>query len=122
MAEISWAENCFFSPRYSTSIMGLPPWSMTLKGHDLMSLVTVSSSNRRPINRLGKSAHCLPDSLRGRLDVLDIEDGVLRVHSSLVLGRLTDQALLARERDEGGGGEGTLLVGDYTVIVRRWSS
>jgi hypothetical protein len=32
--------------------MGLPPWSMTLKGHDLMSLVTVSSSNRRPIKRL----------------------------------------------------------------------
>lgn len=44
--------------------------------------------------------------------VLDIEDGVGRVHGGLVLGRLTDQALLLREGHEGGGGEATLLVGD----------
>ena len=43
---------------------------------------------------------------------LDIEDGVLRVHGSLVLGGLTDEALLAGERDERGGSEATLLVGD----------
>jgi hypothetical protein len=102
--------------------MGLPFWSTTLKGHDWMSLRTISSSNRRPINRLRivstwgsktASRHCG--------DVLDIEDGVLRVHSSLVLGRLTNQTLLARERDEGGGGEATLLVGNYTGTVRRRS-
>jgi hypothetical protein len=57
MAEISWGENFLRSPRYSTSTRGLPPWSTTLNGHDLMSFVTVSSSNRRPIRRLGKSAH-----------------------------------------------------------------
>lgn len=60
-------------------------------------------------------------SSQGVPDVLDIEDGVLWVHSSLVLGRLTDQTLLAREGDEGGGGEGTLLVGNYTIAVRRRS-
>jgi hypothetical protein len=40
--------------------MGLPPWSVTLNGHDLISLVTVSSSNRRPIKRLEMSALLLP--------------------------------------------------------------
>ena len=45
---------------------------------------------------------------------LDVEDGVLRVHSSLVLGCLTDETLLACERDERGSGEATLLVGNYT--------
>jgi len=43
---------------------------------------------------------------------LDVEDGVGRVHGSLVLGRLTDQALLAGEGDERRGGKVTLLVGD----------
>ena len=43
---------------------------------------------------------------------LDVEDGVLRVHSSLVLGGLTDETLLAGERDERGSGEATLLVGN----------
>jgi hypothetical protein len=55
---------------------------------------------------------------QGQRNVLDIEDSVLRVHSSLVLGRLTDQTLLARERDKGGGGKATLLVGDCTRCVR----
>lgn len=36
--------------------MGLPPWSTTLNGHDGISFLTVSSSNRRPINRLQMSA------------------------------------------------------------------
>jgi len=44
--------------------------------------------------------------------LLDIEDGVLRVHGSLVLGGLTNQTLLIVEGDEGGSGEATLLVGD----------
>jgi hypothetical protein len=39
--------------------MGLPPWSMTLKGHDWTSFLTVSSSNRRPIRRLRQSACCV---------------------------------------------------------------
>lgn len=48
---------------------------------------------------------------------LDIEDGVAGVHGSLVLGGLTDETLLVREAHEGGGGEGTLLVGDNLDIV-----
>jgi hypothetical protein len=47
---------------------------------------------------------------------LDIEDSVLRVHGSLVLGGLTDETLLAGERDERGGSEATLLVGNYRQI------
>ena len=52
---------------------------------------------------------------------LNIEDGVLGVHSCLVLGCLTDETLLAGERDEGGSGEATLLVGNYNIIIRRKS-
>lgn len=53
---------------------------------------------------------------------LDIEDGVDGVHSSLVLGSLTDQTLLVGEGDERRGGERTLLVGndlDIGTLVRR---
>lgn len=46
--------------------------------------------------------------------ILDIEDGVLGVHGSLVLGGLTDKTLLVGERDEGRGGEASLLVGNCT--------
>jgi hypothetical protein len=42
---------------------------------------------------------------------LDVEDGVPRVHSGLVLGGLTDQTLLVGER-EGGGSVATLIVGN----------
>lgn len=45
-------------------------------------------------------------------DILDIEDGVLGVHGSLVLGGLTDKTLLVGERDEGRGGEASLLIGN----------
>jgi hypothetical protein len=45
-------------------------------------------------------------------DILDIKDGVLGVHGSLVLGCLTDKTLLVGERDEGRGGEASLLVGN----------
>lgn len=48
-------------------------------------------------------------------DILDIEDGVLGVHGSLVLGGLTDKTLLVGERDEGRGGEASLLVGNCKV-------
>jgi hypothetical protein len=54
-------------------------------------------------------------------DSLDIEDGVLWVHGSLVLGRLTNQTLLAGEGDERGSGEATLLVGNCRRLVRRRS-
>jgi hypothetical protein len=47
---------------------------------------------------------------------LDIEDSVLRVHGSLVLGRLADETLLTGERDERGSGEATLLVGNCRHI------
>lgn len=54
MAEISWAENLWLPPRYSTSILGVPSSSTTLKGHDSMSFLTVGSSKRRPMRRLGR--------------------------------------------------------------------
>jgi hypothetical protein len=43
---------------------------------------------------------------------LDIEDGVGRVHSSLVLGGITDQTLLVGEGNERGSGVRTLVVGN----------
>lgn len=43
---------------------------------------------------------------------LDVEDSVLWVHGSLVLGCLTNKTLLRGERDERGGGVRTLLVGN----------
>jgi len=60
MEEISWGEKILSSPRYSTSTIGLPSWSMTLNGHDSISFLTVGSSNLRPINRLALvvSNHC----------------------------------------------------------------
>jgi hypothetical protein len=113
IAEISWGEKVFSSPRYSTETLGLPLSSTTLKGQDSMSFLTVGSSNLRPIRRLGRlsevvhvCAFCFPNSL-------DIEDGVDGVHGSLVLGGLTDQTLLSGEGDERRGGEGTLVVGDW---------
>lgn len=48
---------------------------------------------------------------------LGIEDGVDGVHGSIVLGGLTNETLLVREGNEGGGGEGTLLVGNDLDIV-----
>lgn len=52
MEEISWGENVFVSPRYSTWTIGFPPWSITLNGHVSISFLTVASSYRRPIKRL----------------------------------------------------------------------
>lgn len=52
MEEISWGEKTLVSLRYSTWTTGLPPWSMTLKGQDSTSFLTMGSSKRRPIRRL----------------------------------------------------------------------
>lgn len=43
---------------------------------------------------------------------LGVEDGVGGVHGRDVLGRVTDEPLLLGERDIGGGGSVTLVVGD----------
>lgn len=52
------------------------------------------------------------------LDSLGIEDGVARVHGSVVLGSLTNQTLLIGEGNERRGGEGTLLVGnDFDIAT-----
>lgn len=112
MEEISCGEKVLVSPRYSTSTKGLPPWSTTLKGQDSMSFLTTGSSNLRPIRRLeGPLGHPTHDTGNPTsFNLLDIEDSVLRVHSSLVLGGLTDQTLLVGERDERRGGVATLLV------------
>jgi hypothetical protein len=45
-------------------------------------------------------------------ETLSIEDGVLGVHSSLVLGSITNKALVVREGNIRGGGTVTLLVGN----------
>jgi hypothetical protein len=112
MEEISWGEKVLVSFRYWTWTMGEPPWSTILKGQDSISFLTVGSSKRRPMRRLlcgqYRSTH-----LEAALDSLDIEDGVLGVHGSLVLRSLTDETFLIVERDERWGGEATLLVGDY---------
>jgi hypothetical protein len=104
MDEISWGEKILFSPRYSTSTIGLPSWSMTLKGHDSISFLTVGSSKRRPINRLQPRISLqFPEAERKwRTDkhLLDVEDGISWVHGSLVLCRFTDQTLLVGETDE----------------------
>jgi hypothetical protein len=88
-----------------------------------MSFVTVSSSNRRPIRRLERSA-LDSHTTSTQKDSLDVEDGVLGVHGSLVLGRLADETLLAGERDERGSGEATLLVGNcrHTLLDGRLRS
>uniref|UniRef100_A0A0E0FVL7 Uncharacterized protein n=1 Tax=Oryza nivara TaxID=4536 RepID=A0A0E0FVL7_ORYNI len=56
MEEISSAENCFSSPLYCTTIIGLSPGpGMTLNGHSFMSLCTDGSENRLPISRLASA-------------------------------------------------------------------
>ena len=62
------------------------------------------------------SAHCPHPTLVSQSHSLDIEDGVLWVHSSLVLGGLTDETLLGGEGDERWGGEASLLVGDCEAL------
>lgn len=49
--------------------------------------------------------------------LLDIKDGVLRVHRSLVLRGLTNQALLVGKGDKRGGSVATLLVGNLKKLV-----
>lgn len=54
-----------------------------------------------------------PSGVFGKAEViLDIENGVSWVHSSLVLCRLTNQTFLVGEGNEGWCGEATLLVGN----------
>lgn len=75
----------------------------------------MGSSKRRPIKRLSfhqvstKRTYQLASVAR---DSLDVEDGVLRVHGSLVLGGLTDQTLLVGEGNERGSSIATLVVGN----------
>uniref|UniRef100_A0A0A9E4N8 Uncharacterized protein n=1 Tax=Arundo donax TaxID=35708 RepID=A0A0A9E4N8_ARUDO len=52
MEDISSAANCFSSPLYWTTIIGLSPGpATTLNGHSFMSLCTDGSENLLPINR-----------------------------------------------------------------------
>lgn len=53
---------------------------------------------------------------------LDIEDGVLWVHGSLVLRGLSDETLLGGEGDERRGGEASLLVGAVLRLSEKMSS
>jgi len=86
---------------------------MTLNGQLSQSFLTVGSSNRRPINRLQpRISSQILNAEQIHKDLLDIEDGVSWVHGSLVLRRLTDQALLVGE-----GHETRLSVGGELAIT-----
>jgi hypothetical protein len=86
-----------------------------------MSLVTLGSSNLRPINRLHGAVSTdrkvwmptgqwrNPDGFGG---VLGVEDGISGVESGLVLCGITDQALLLGEGNERRSNTVTLLVGN----------
>ena len=52
-------------------------------------------------------------------ETLGIEDGVMRVHRDLVLGRAADKTFGVREGDIGRGGSDTLIVRDNldTVVL-----
>ena len=75
----------------------------------LDGLVLESATDQSPKKisiRTSRLISCMMSSL-------DIKDGVFWVHSSLVLGRLADETLLACEGHKRGCGKATLLVGDY---------
>lgn len=83
----------------------------------------MGSLKGRPIRRLSQNKLAAwscekkrNPGARGQ-NVLDIENGVSRVHSSLVLGSLTNQALLLVEGDIRRGSKATLLVGNDLDIV-----
>lgn len=86
--------------------------------------VIEAATDQTPGGWLGCSSRYSRRSVKGDHE-LDIEDGISRVHSSLVLGGFTDQALLVGEGDERRGGEATLLVGNDlnvgALIVGNWS-
>lgn len=116
LPEISCGENILVSPRYSTSTNGDPSWSTTLNGHDSISFLTVTSSNRRPINRWSIVSTMFIYNIYSNTD-FDIENGVSWVHGSLVLGWLSNKTLLVCERDVWWSGERSLLVGNYVTLV-----
>ena len=118
IAEISWGEKVFVSPRYSTSTIGLPSWSTTLNGHDSISFLTVGSSNRRPIKRLCRYEHLLTHMWQMMRNLLDVKNSIFWVHSGLVFRGFTNQTLLVGEGDEWRGGEATLLIGnDFDIAT-----
>ena len=115
MAETSSGVNCFFSPLYSTSILGrLPGIDLTtLNGQCFMSAWTSASSNLRPMRRYNgdgagikrmrrrgggqcATSHGGFDATSGRQRWLDlgVKDGVVRVHR------------LRTDKRAGGGGAG----------------
>lgn len=50
-------------------------------------------------------------------ETLSVKDGVLGVHGSLILGGITNQTLVVREGDVGGGGAVALFVGnDFNAL------
>lgn len=124
MAEISWAENCLVSPRYSTSIRGSPLWSTTLKGQVWVSFFTLGSSKRRPIKRLLTAKKLLaPEEPQfgtecGGGDILGVKNSVSWVKSGLILCSITNQALLLSEGNERWGNSVSLLVGNCNPNIR----
>lgn len=117
---INWSaetagEKVLVSPRYSTSINGLPPWSTTLNGHVWTSFLTLGSSNRRPINRLWKWLVENAREPRRKIYTLGIKDSVTWVQSSLIFSSITNQTLVLWESDERWCNSVSLLVGNYQI-------
>merc|ERR1712013_98439 len=98
--DTSSGKNCFFSPLYSTSNLGLLPTLMTVNGHSFMSDCTVASSKLATNQSFG------------------IKDGVCWVHGDLVLCSISNETFLFIEGNVTWSGTVTSIVGnDFNFAV-----
>lgn len=133
MDETSSAEKVFSSPLYSTLIMGLLAWLITVNGQCFMSDCTEASLNFLPIRRLASTMRkqtmvntlILQDGdflmendgehvyqINWHMNKLLTKNCVVGVHGDLVFGCVADQPFCVCERYITGGGSVTLIVGD----------
>lgn len=133
MDETSSAEKVFSSPLYSTLIMGLLAWLITVNGQCFMSDCTEASLNFLPIRRLASTMRkqrmvntlILQDGdylmendgehvyqINWHMNKLLTKNCVVGVHGDLVFGCVADQSFCVCERYITGGGSVTLIVGD----------
>jgi hypothetical protein len=81
----------------------------------LNGFVVEAATDETPAAGQRRRSFYLASSRRPR-HILDVEDGVLGIHSRLVLGRLTDQALLGVEGYEGRSCEASLFIGNLRPV------